>query len=165
MQKVADHMNLKPCEGAQFSQVNSMVLALTANTHTTNGNRFLRSVTSMQVELDLGRAREEFHKLTVHLWELAPDHAIFEELAFSNKAKDDLLSLGSQKSQKMHGLYKETKNNSICLQVCMNKIEQSALVVAQNSGVPPPNSGSAAPSAPVVNMSQADGLSGVVQGS
>jgi hypothetical protein len=33
----------------------------------------------MQVELDLGRAREEFHMLAVHLWELALDHAIFEE--------------------------------------------------------------------------------------
>jgi hypothetical protein len=25
VQKVADHMNLKPCEGAQFSQVNSLL--------------------------------------------------------------------------------------------------------------------------------------------
>ena len=30
MQKVVDHMNLKQCEGAQFSQVNSMALALTS---------------------------------------------------------------------------------------------------------------------------------------
>ena len=58
----------------------------------------------MQVELDLGRARKEFHMLAVHLWELAPDHAIFEEPAFSDKAIDDLVSLGSWKSQKMHGL-------------------------------------------------------------
>ncbi len=56
MQKVADHMNLKPCEGAQFSQVNSMALALTVNTHTTDGNQSLCSAISMQVELDLGRA-------------------------------------------------------------------------------------------------------------
>jgi hypothetical protein len=49
----------------------------------------------MQVESDLGRAREEFHMLAVHLWELAPDHAIFEEPAFSDKAMDDLVSLGS----------------------------------------------------------------------
>ncbi len=76
MQKVADHMNLKLCEGAQFSQVSSMALALMVNTHTTDGNQSLCSVTSMQVELDLGRAREEFHMLAVHLWELAPDHAI-----------------------------------------------------------------------------------------
>jgi hypothetical protein len=165
MQKVADHMNLKPCEGAQFSQVNSMALALTVNTHTTDGNQSLHSVTSMQVESDLGRAREKFHMLAVHLWELAPDHAIFEEPAFSDKAMDDLVSLGSQKSQKMHGLYKQTRNNSIHLQVCINKIEQSALVAVQNSGVPPPNSGSAAPSPPVVQLSQPDGVSGVVQGS
>jgi hypothetical protein len=115
MQKVADHMNMKPCEGARFSQVNSMALALTVNTHTTDGNQSLHSITSMQVELDLGRAQEEFHMLAVHLWELAPDHAIFEEPTFSNKAMDDLVSLGSWKSQKMHGLYKETRNNSICL--------------------------------------------------
>ncbi len=38
MQKVADHMNLNPYEKAQFSQVNSMALALMVNTHTTDGN-------------------------------------------------------------------------------------------------------------------------------
>ncbi len=65
----------------------------------------------------------------------------------------------------MHGLYKETRNNSICLQVCINKIEQSALVAVQNSGVPPPNSESVALSPPVVQPSQTDGVSGVVQGS
>jgi hypothetical protein len=64
----------------------------------------------------------------------------------------------------MHGLYKEIRNNSIRLQVCINKIEQSALVAVQNSGVPPPNSGSAAPSPLVVQLSQMDGVSGVVQG-
>jgi hypothetical protein len=69
MQKVADHMNLKPCEGAQF-QVNLMALALTVNTHTMDGNQSLCSVTSMQVELDLGRALEKFHMLAVHLWEV-----------------------------------------------------------------------------------------------
>ncbi len=115
MQKVVDHMNLKPCEGAQFAQVNSMALALTVNTHTMDGNQSLCSITSMQVESDLGRACKEFYMLAVHLWELAPDHAIFEEPAFSDKAMDDLGSLGSQKSQKMQDLYKETRNNSIRL--------------------------------------------------
>ena len=95
--------------------------------------------------------------LAVHLWELVPYHTIFEEPAFSDKAMDDLVSIGSQKSQKMHGLYKETRNNSICLRDCINKIEQSALVAVQNSGVPPPISGSAAPSPPVVQLSQTDG--------
>jgi hypothetical protein len=70
IQKVVDHMNLKPCEGAQFSQVNSMALALKVNTHTTDGNQSLCSITSMQVESDLGRACKEFHMLAVHLWEL-----------------------------------------------------------------------------------------------
>jgi hypothetical protein len=104
MQKVADHMNLKPCEGAQFSQVNSVALALMVNTHTMDGNQSLCSITSMQVELDLGRTWEAFHMLAVHLRELAPDHAIFEEPAFSDKALDELVYLGSWKSQKMHGL-------------------------------------------------------------
>ncbi len=164
MQKVADHMNLKPCEGAQFSQVNRMALALMINTHTMGGNQSLCSITSTQVVLDLGRAQEEFHMLAVHLWELAPDHAIFEEMAFTNEAMEELVSLSSWRSQKMHGLYKETRNNSIHLQVCINKIEQSALVAAQNLGVPLPNSGSTAPSPPLVQMSQTDGASGVVQG-
>jgi hypothetical protein len=38
MQKVADHMSLKPCEGTQFSQVNSMASDLMVNTHTMDGN-------------------------------------------------------------------------------------------------------------------------------
>ncbi len=50
MQKVADHMNLKPCEVAQFSQINSMASALTVNTHTMDGNQSPHSITSMQVE-------------------------------------------------------------------------------------------------------------------
>jgi hypothetical protein len=81
-----------------------MASALMVNTHITDGNQSLHSVTSMQVELDLGRACKEFHILAVHLWELAPDPAIFEEPAFSNKAMDNLVSLGSWKSQKMHSL-------------------------------------------------------------
>jgi hypothetical protein len=56
MQKVVDHTNLKPCEGAQFSQVNSMASALMVNTHTMDGNQSFCSITSMQVESDLGRA-------------------------------------------------------------------------------------------------------------
>jgi hypothetical protein len=108
-------MNLKPCEDAQFSQINSMALALTVNTHTMDGNQSLRSFTSMQVELDLGRARKVFHTLAVQLWELAPDHAIFEEPAFLHKAMDESVSLGSQRSQKMHSFYTETRNNSIRL--------------------------------------------------
>jgi hypothetical protein len=100
MQKVADHMNLKPCEGAQFSLLNSMALALTVNTHTTDGNQLLCSITSMQVESDLGRAQEGFHMLAVRLWEIVPDHAIFEEMAFTDEAMDKLASLGSQRSQK-----------------------------------------------------------------
>jgi hypothetical protein len=86
MQKVVDHVNLKPCEGSQFSQVNSMALALTVNTHTMDGNQTLHSITSMQVVSDLGRAHKEFLMLAVHLQELAPDHAIFEQQAFSDKA-------------------------------------------------------------------------------
>jgi hypothetical protein len=108
-------MNLELCEGTQFSQVNSMALALTINTHTADGNRSLCSIISTQVELDLGRAQEEFHMLAVRLWELAPDHDIFLEAAFTDEAMDKLASLGSWRSQKMHGLYKETRNNSICL--------------------------------------------------
>jgi hypothetical protein len=107
-----------------------MALALTVNTHTTDRNQSLRSVTSMQVEVDLGRAQEEFHMLAVRLWEQAPDHAIFEETASTNEAMDELASLGSRQSQTMHGLYKETRNNSICLRVCINDIEQSAPVAA-----------------------------------
>jgi hypothetical protein len=86
MQCLAAHMNLKPCEDEQFSQVNSIGLALMVNTHTTDGNQLLCSITSVQVQLDLGRAREEFYMLAVHLRELAPDHSIFHEMAFADEA-------------------------------------------------------------------------------
>jgi hypothetical protein len=97
------------------SKVNSMASALMVNIHTTDGSQSLRSVTSMQVVSDLCRACKEFHTLSVHLWELAPDHTIFKEPAFSDGAMDELVSLDSQRSQKMHSLYKETRNNSIHL--------------------------------------------------
>ena len=142
-----------------------MALALTVNTYTMDGNQSLSFITSTHVESDLGRAQEEFHMLAVRLQELPPDHAIFEETAFTDEAMDKLVSLGSWRSHKMHGLYKETRNNSICLQVCINDIELSAPVAAQNPSVPPPNIGSTAPSPPVVQMSQTDGVIGVVQGS
>jgi hypothetical protein len=79
-----------------------MALALRVNTHITDGNQSLCFITSTQVQLDLGRAQGEFHKLAVHLWELAPDHAIFEDTAFTNEAMDELASLGSQQTHKMH---------------------------------------------------------------
>jgi hypothetical protein len=53
----------------------------------------------------------------------------------------------------------------MCLPLCITDIEQSALMALRNPGVPPPNSGSATLSPPVVHMSQSDGVSGVVQGS
>ncbi len=67
MQHVTDHMNLMLCEEAQFSQVSSMALALKVNTHTTDGNQSLCSITSAQVQSDLGRARENSHVLAVCL--------------------------------------------------------------------------------------------------
>jgi hypothetical protein len=74
----------------------------------------------VQVQSDLGRAWEEFHLLAVCLRELAPDHAIFDETAFTDETMDKLASLGSQQSQKMHRLYKETRNNSMHLWVWIN---------------------------------------------
>jgi hypothetical protein len=80
----------------------------------------LCSVTSAQVQLDLGRAQEELHVLAVRLQDLAPDHTIFDEMTFSDEAMDELASLGSQRSQKMNGLCKETRNNSMRLCLCIN---------------------------------------------
>jgi hypothetical protein len=38
MQRVAEHMNLKPCDDPHFSQVNLAASSLTHNTHTSDGN-------------------------------------------------------------------------------------------------------------------------------
>ncbi len=163
VQRVAEHMNLKPCKDAQFSQVNSMASVLTHNTHTTDGNESLRSVTSVQVEADLGRAREEYHTLCMRFQEIAPNHTIFEETAFSDEAMDEI-SLGSQRSVKLHELYKETQRNSLHLRTCINEVEQSVSLTRSPAGVPPPNSGSTTPSAPAEPESQTGQRSGVVQG-
>jgi hypothetical protein len=164
MQRVAEHMNLKPCDDAHFSQVNSAASALTHNTHTTNGNESLRSVTSVQIEADLSRARGEFHTLSMRLRELAPDHKIFDETAFLDDAMDEM-SLGSQRSVRLHELYKETRRNSLRLRTCINEIKQSVFLVRSPVGVPLPNSGSAPPSVPVKLGSQTEQRSGAVQGS
>jgi hypothetical protein len=100
----------------------------------------------------------------MHLRELAPDHGIFDETAFLDDAMDEM-SLGSQRSVRLHELYKETRRNSLRLRTCINEIEQSVSLVRSPVGVPPPNSGSAAPSVPVVLGSQTEQRSGVVQGS
>jgi hypothetical protein len=68
MQRDADHMNLKPGKDARFSQV----------------------------QLDLGRAQEDFHMLAMRLRERAPNHTIFVELAFLDEVMDELES--SQRS-------------------------------------------------------------------
>jgi hypothetical protein len=138
-------MNLKPCKDAQFSQVNSTVSALTINIHTTDGSQSLCSVISAQIQLELGRAQEDFPTLAIHLRELAPDHTIFDELSFLDEVIDELESLGSQRSQKMHEWYKETRNNSMLLCLAINAMEQSSSMPPQN---PPPNSGSVAPPTP-----------------
>jgi hypothetical protein len=141
-----------------------MALALTVYTHTTDGNQSLCSITSAQVQSDLGGAQEEFHVLAVHLQELALNHTIFDESAFLEEAMDDWASLGSLQSQKMPQLYKEKRNNSMHLCLCINEIEQSSLMPVKNPGVLPPNSGSTAPSPPVVHISRTDRISGAVQG-
>jgi hypothetical protein len=104
MQWVVEHMNFKPCKDVQFFQMNSIASALIINTHTTDGNQSLCSVTSAQVQSDLGRAQEDFHMLAIRLQELAPNHTIFDETAFFDEVMDELESLGSQHSQRMHKL-------------------------------------------------------------
>jgi hypothetical protein len=47
--------------------------------------------------------------LAVCLWDLAPDHVIFDEMAFTNEAMDILVSLGSQQSQKKAGTLQGNK--------------------------------------------------------
>jgi hypothetical protein len=53
MQQVAEHMQLKPTDDANFSAIDSNASALTKNTHTTNGQESIRSVTSKTVEVNL----------------------------------------------------------------------------------------------------------------
>ena len=77
----------------------------------------------------------------------------------------DVMSLGSQRSVRLHELYKEMQRNSLHLRTCINEIKQSVSFVRSPVGVPLPNSGSAAPSVPIELGSQTEQRSGVVQGS
>jgi hypothetical protein len=97
----------------------------------------------MQVEADLAWAREEFHTLSMRLQEIAPNHTIFEETAFSDEAMEEM-SLSSQRLVKLHELYKETRHNSLRLRTCINEIEQLVSLVKspvsprQTVEAPPP---------------------------
>jgi hypothetical protein len=75
--------------------------------------------------------------LSMRLQETAPDHGIFDKTAFLDKAMDEM-SFGSQRSVKLHELYKETWCNSLCLSTCINEIEQSvSLIRSPVDGAPP----------------------------
>ena len=56
MQRVAEHKQLKPTDGTNFSALDSSALALSKNTHTTNGQKSIWSVTSKAVEVNLSLA-------------------------------------------------------------------------------------------------------------
>jgi hypothetical protein len=79
MQHVADHMQLKPTNDANFSQIDSTALALLDNTHTTNGQDSIHSMALEMVKANLSKACIEFRRLCLTLREMSPEHTIFEE--------------------------------------------------------------------------------------
>ena len=53
MQRVAEQMQVKPTDGANFSTIDSCASALLVTSHTTNGQESIRSVTTKTVEANL----------------------------------------------------------------------------------------------------------------
>ena len=94
---------------------------------------------------------------------MCPNHAIFEETNFAENTMDTS-SFGSDKSDALQQLYRETRAKSFCLHACINKVEQSALMNGLKTNVPPP-SGSAAPPQAQEPQSQMETGNGAVQGS
>ena len=146
IERVAEHMRFRPSDGADFLQVGSGALVLTETSHTTTGQDSISLITSEVVSANLMSARQEFHRLAFALREMCPDHVIFEETNFAENVMDTS-SFGSDKSDALQQLYRETRAKSFCLRACINKVEQSALMNGLKTGIPPP-SGSAAPPKP-----------------
>ena len=122
MQWVAEHMRFRPSDGADFLQVGSNASVLTETSHTTTGQDSICSVTSEVVSANLMSARQEFHRLAFALCERCPGHAIFEETNFGESAMDTSL-FGSDKSDALTQLYRETRAKSFCLRACINEVE------------------------------------------
>jgi hypothetical protein len=162
MQRVAEQMQFKTTDGTNFLQVGSNALVLTDNTHTTDGQESVCSVTSAAVEANLSRACQEFHRLSMRLREMCPNHPVFNESTFSENAMDTSL-FGSDKSAALQQLYKETRAKSFRLRACINEVEQLALFDRHSTGSPPPSGRAAPPQAQVPQCQMGSG-SGVVQG-
>ena len=143
MQHVAEQMQLKPTDGANFSTINSCASVLLVTSHTTNGQESMRSVTTKTVEANLSQACQEFHLLTRTLREMSPEHSIFAEIIYTKNAMETG-SFGSNQSEELKRMYRETRANSFRLRACINEVEQSTSMSKQQTGTPPP-SGSAAP--------------------
>ena len=88
MQRVAEQMQLKPTDGANFSTIDSCASALLVTSHTTNGQESICSVTTETVEANLSRARQEFHLLTRTLREMSPEHPIFAKAIYVHQKRN-----------------------------------------------------------------------------
>ena len=93
---------------------------------------------------------------------MSPEHPIFAETIYTENAMDTG-SFGSNQSEELKRMYRETRANSFRLRACINEVEQSTSMSAHQTGTPPP-SGSAAPPQAQEPESQGPG-SGAVQGS
>ncbi len=146
MQQVAEHMQLKPTDGAKFLAIDSSASLLSKNMHTTNGQESICSVTSEMVEANLSRACQEFCCLCMTLSEMSPENAISEESTFVDNVMETG-TFGSNKSEELKRLYQETRASNFCLCACINKVKQLALFDRPQTGTPLP-SGSDAPPPP-----------------
>ena len=146
MQQVAEHMRFRPSDGTYFLQVGSSPLVLTETSHMTTGQESIRSVNSEVVSANPMSARQEFHGLAFALRKMCPDHVIFKETNFAENAMDTSI-FGSDKSDALQQLYRETRAKSFRLRACINKVEQLALTNGLKTGVPPPSGSTVPPQA------------------
>ena len=93
---------------------------------------------------------------------MSPGHPIFAKTIYTENVMETV-SFGSNQSEELKCMYRETRANSFRLHACINEVEQSTSMSEQQTGTPPP-SGSAAPPQAQEPESQKGPGGGAVQG-
>ena len=130
LQKLTEMFNIKSDQlNTDFSCINSAASALTTTSHTTTGNRSLRSVTTEMVNRQLDSKREERCRLMMRLRELDPTHEIFKEPGYDEDM--EYLSDDSVNDVNQAILYRATRGQITRLNSLINQIEKGLMEVEE----------------------------------
>jgi len=186
IQRLTEMFNFTSDRATDFSCINSAASALTATSHTTNGNASLRSVNTEMVNRQLTAKREERCRLMMRLREIDPNHSIFKEAGY-NDEEAEYFSDDSVDAVGQSLLYNATRSQINRLNLIINHLETegsgmtgddtemggekstgahaSKASEEATTGTPPRLRGSATPTGTAALSSKAAGPVGGVQGS